>query len=105
MKEQMQVAGFQIIATVGEAKFLFMEAIYKAKENKIDEARELIKKGDEVFSNAHTMHFDLVQKEAQGEELPFSLLFMHSEDQLLSTETIKLMAIEFIDLYEKIDNL
>ncbi len=103
MKEQMQGAGFQIIATVGEAKSLFMEAIYKAKENKIEEAKELIKQGEEIFSNAHTMHFELVQKEAQGEDLPFSLLFMHAEDQLLSTETIKLMAIEIIDLYEKIN--
>ncbi len=103
MKEQMQATGFQIIATVGEAKSLFMEAIYKAKENKIDEAKELIKKGEGIFSNAHTMHFELVQKEAQGEDLPFSLLFMHAEDQLLSTETIKIMAIEMIDLYEKIN--
>ncbi len=103
MKEQMQGAGFQIIATVGEAKSLFMEAIYKAKENKIEEAKELIKQGEDIFSNAHTMHFELVQKEAQGEDLPFSLLFMHAEDQLLSTETIKIMAIEIIDLYEKIN--
>lgn len=96
MKEEMQTVAFQIIATVGEAKSLFVEAMYASREGEFDKAQELLDQGSEVFASAHGYHFDIVQKEAAGEDLPFSVMFMHAEDQLLSTETIKLMAEEII---------
>ncbi len=96
MKEELQAVAFQMIATVGEAKSLYVEAMYASRENDFEKAEELLNKGTEVFSSAHGLHFDLVQKEAQGEDLPFSIMFMHAEDQLLSTEVIKLMAEEIV---------
>ncbi len=96
MKEELQTVAFQIIATVGEAKSLFVEAMYASREGDFAKAEELLNKGSEVFASAHGFHFDIVQKEAQGEDLPFSVMFMHAEDQLLSTETIKLMAEEIV---------
>lgn len=96
MKEEMQTVAFQIIATVGEAKSLFVEAMYASREGDFDKAEELLNKGAEVFASAHAFHFDIVQKEAQGDDLPFSVMFIHAEDQLLTTETIKLMAEEII---------
>ena len=101
MKEKMQEMAFQIIAAVGGAKSSYVEAMYLSREGKFDEAKQLIKDGEELFSTAHTFHFDIVQKEAAGEELPFSVLFMHAEDQLLATETIKIMAEEIILLREE----
>lgn len=98
MLEQMQMTAFQIIATVGEAKSLYMEGIYLAKDHKFDEAIEKVKEGEKVFAEAHTLHFDLVQKEANGIELPFSLMLMHAEDQMLTTETIKILAEQIISL-------
>lgn len=104
MLEQMQMVAFQIIASVGEAKSLYMEALYLAREAKFDEANEKIAQGDKTYSEAHVLHFDLVQKEASGEELPFSLMLMHAEDQMLTTEIVKLMAVEIIELRKEINN-
>ncbi len=100
MKEEMQAIAFQIIAQAGSAKSSFIEAISYAKEGNFDQAKDKIKEGEEIFSGAHKLHFDIVSKEAQGMDVPFSILFMHSEDQLLNTETIKIMADEFIYLYQ-----
>ena len=104
MKEKLQMAAFQIIANVGTAKSCYVEAMYLAREGKFDEARKKIKEGDEVYSLGHHHHFEFVQKESQGEDIPFSIIFMHAEDQLLCTETIKLMAEEIIVLREEIKN-
>lgn len=104
MLEQMQMTAFQIIATVGEAKSLYMEALYLARDAKFDEAAAKIAEGDATYTHAHTLHFDLVQKEASGEELPFSLMLMHAEDQMLTTEIVKLMAVEIIELRKEIKN-
>ena len=98
MKEKMQEIGFQMIAQVGMAKSSYIEAMYFSRDKKFEEAEAKIKEGDDFFKEAHHLHFDLVQKEAQGEDLPFSILFMHAEDQLLNTETIKIMAEEIITL-------
>ncbi len=103
MKEELQTAAFQIIATVGEAKSLFVEAMYAARENDFVKAEELITKGKEVYASAHHFHFDLVQKEASGEDLPFSIMFMHAEDQLLTTEVVQLMAEEIVLLRKDIN--
>lgn len=103
--EQMQTVAFQIIAEVGTAKSMYMEAIRVAKEEKdFKQAREMMAEGVELATSAHSHHFEAVQKEAQGESLPFSIMFMHAEDQLLTTEVIKLMAEELIDLHETINS-
>lgn len=96
MKEEMQAVAFQIIATVGEAKSLFIEAMYASREGDFELAQKKLDEGSEVFAKAHSFHFDIVQKEASGDDLPFSVMFLHAEDQLLSTETIQLMAQEII---------
>lgn len=100
----MQEIAFQMIATVGTSKSLYMEAVYLSRAGKFEEAAVKLKEGDELFGDAHTLHFELVQKEAEGEELPFSILLMHAEDQMLTTEVIKLMAVEVIELRKEIKN-
>ncbi len=101
MKEQMQQTAFMLIAQAGTAKSMYIEAIQEAKKENFKEAQNKITEGDNIFNEAHKLHFDLVQKEAKGEDIPFSLLFMHAEDQLLNTETIKILSVEIIDLYKK----
>ncbi len=102
VKEQMQMAAFQMIATVGGAKSAYMEAIQLAKEGNPEEGLKKIEEGRQMMADAHHHHFAFVTKEAQGEDLPFSLMLLHAEDQLLTTEVIELMATEFVELYAKI---
>lgn len=101
MKEQMQTVAFQIIAEVGTAKSMFMEALSLAKEGKLEESKQMMAEGEELFSGAHKHHFDIIQKEAAGEDLPFSVIFMHAEDQLLTTELLKTLVVELIELNTK----
>jgi PTS system cellobiose-specific IIA component len=44
---------------------------------------------------------ELIQKEASGEKTEVNLLLIHTEDMLMSAESFRILAIEFIDLYEK----
>lgn len=98
---ELELVAFDIISAVGTAKSMYVEAIQNAKEGKLEEARKRIEEGDEIFVSGHHSHAKLVQKEANGEKVEFALLLMHAEDQLMSAETIKIMALEIIDLYEK----
>ena len=73
-----------------------------ASDGNIELAKAKIKEGEESFNGGHTAHGELIQKEASGEHVVPTLLLMHAEDQLMSAETIKVMALEIIKLNEKI---
>lgn len=94
---------FQIISAVGTARSMFIEAIQLAKEGKFDEARSSMEEGNEYFIEGHQAHAKLVQREASGEQLVFSLILVHAEDQFMSAENFKILGQEFIDLYERLE--
>lgn len=97
----LELISFQIISAVGTARSMYIEAIQLAKEGKIAEAREQIVEGEKVFTEGHHAHAQLIQQEANGEKVEFQLLLMHAEDQLMSAEGFKIIATEFIDVYER----
>ena len=97
----LELISFQIISAVGTARSMYIEAIQLAKEGMIAEAREQIVEGEKVFTEGHHAHAQLVQQEANGEKVEFQLLLMHAEDQLMSAEGFKIIATEFIVVYER----
>lgn len=99
--EGMELISFQIIAAVGSARSMYVSAIQEAKKGHIVQARKMLEEGQELFKQGHKAHAGLIQSEANGEKSEYSLLLMHAEDQLMTTEMFKLVAEEFIDLYDK----
>lgn len=103
-KEEMQMKAFEMIAIVGSAKSYFIESMEMAKEKRFDEAKKSIEEGRGLKNQAHQVHFDLIQLEAQGVDLPFSLILMHAEDQLLTSEVFQTMAEELLLLREELSS-
>ncbi|MGL4184100.1 MAG: PTS lactose/cellobiose transporter subunit IIA [Metamycoplasmataceae bacterium] len=100
--EQLGEISFRIITFAGEAKSEAMLAIFEAKKGNFEEANNKIEKAHKELLEAERQHAELVQQEAAGMEIKIPLLLMHAEDQLLSTQTLILMATEIIDLHKKI---
>lgn len=104
MNKEIELLLFQIISSVGTAKSLYIEAIGESKKNKFKEAENKIKEANSYFLKGHETHRDLIQMDAESSSVPFSLLLVHAEDLLMSADTFKILADEFIDLYKKIYN-
>ena len=100
--EGLEMAAFQIIAAVGSARSLYIEAIDLASEGNFDVARAKIKEGEEAFNGGHQAHGELLTKFANGELPPMDILMTHAEDQLMSAEAFGILANKFITLYEKL---
>lgn len=100
--DNLELISFQIISAVGMAKSSYIEAIHAAEKGDFDLAKEKIKEGEESFVGGHTAHASLIQKEASGEGVTPNILLMHAEDQLMSAETIKIMAQEIIKLNQRL---
>ncbi len=99
--EEFELTCMQMITNSGSAKSSYIEAIQKAKAGQPEEAERLMKEGDQFFTEAHSVHGNLLAQEASGEKVDFSLILMHAEDQMASTEMAKVMARELIELYQK----
>ena len=76
-----------------------------AEKGDFDLAKAKIKEGDQEFVKGHEAHAGLIQKEANGETVVPNILLMHAEDQLMSAETIKMMALEIIKLNQRLYSL
>lgn len=102
---ELELVAFEIISNVGMAKSLAIEAIRDARAFKFEDAEKKIEEAKEYLVNGHHAHAGLITKEAEGEKLQFSLIIMHAEDQLMSAETIKDLAIELIEMNKTIKSI
>ena len=103
--EYLGEVAMEIIAYAGVAKSKYIEAIKKARIYQFEEGIRLITEGDEMMQTVYDTHLKLLQKEATDNEAQSSLLVMHAEDQLMNSETMKLMALEMIEVYKQIQEM
>ncbi|MBO4402047.1 MAG: PTS lactose/cellobiose transporter subunit IIA [Selenomonadaceae bacterium] len=104
--EGLELTAFEIISAVGTARSSYIEAIQRAKAGDFEEAKKMIAEGDEMFVQGHHAHAGLLQVEAeQGQGSAVSLIILHAEDQLMSAEGFKTIALEFIDLYQRLEKI
>jgi len=104
LKELMEEIDFRIIAAVGTARSIYIEALECAKQGDFETAHAKIAEADEIFVGGHDAHHDLLGLQGEGTELPFDLMLVHAEDQMMSAECFKVMVLELIALYEKLSH-
>ena len=93
-----------LILHSGEVRSYSMEAIQAAKRGNIEEAKELIEKADKEQVESHKVQPSLIQNEAAGNKAEVSLLLVHAQDHLMTSMTLKDLAVELIDIHEIIQS-
>lgn len=91
---------FQLILYSGNARSKIIQSLREYREGNIEGSEALLKESEQELAVAHDVHFQLVQKEAQGEKIDFSMLFMHAEDHLMSTITMKELVVELLEIFK-----
>ncbi|WP_274964151.1 PTS lactose/cellobiose transporter subunit IIA [Tepidanaerobacter syntrophicus] len=90
-----------IIVNGGNARSHAMTAIQLAKSGKIEEAKKEIREAEEDLAKAHEIQTQIIQDEASGNPKEVTLLMVHAQDHLMNAMTVKDLAQEFIDVYER----
>ncbi len=96
---------FNIISNVGTARSNYIEAIQAVKNEKPEEAKQLMSEGSKAYSLGHKVHMEFIQKEASGDTVIPTLLLIHAEDLMMSAEVFMLMAEEFMSLYTELSEI
>ena len=92
--EKLSAIALQLISYGGCAKSMYVEALNLAKKNEFEKADAKIAEADNMIANAHKLHLELLQMEAEENMPQVSLLIVHAEDQIMNCETIKIMVLE-----------
>jgi len=98
MDEMTEVA-FQIILYAGNGKSSAMEAIQEAKKGDFSAADRLIEEAGEELGKAHHYQTNLLKKEANGEKNFINVMLIHSQDHLMTSMTVRDLAVEIIEIY------
>lgn len=103
--KEMNQLSFTIILHAGNARSSAMEAITSAKQFDFTKAKDKITESKEELTLAHQEQTALLQEEAAGKETSLSIILIHAQDHLMSAITVKDLAHEMIEMYEKIQRL
>ncbi|HEY4537768.1 MAG TPA: PTS lactose/cellobiose transporter subunit IIA [Erysipelothrix sp.] len=103
-QELLDKISFKIIASSGEARSHFIEAMTLASNNDFASAQKAIEEGYLSQQKAYVYHYDLIENEL-NQKIPINMLVIHAEDTLSSTEIIKVMAENAIKQYRRLNAL
>jgi PTS system cellobiose-specific IIA component/PTS system lactose-specific IIA component len=99
-KLNLEEACFRIIAFSGEAFAKLMEALKLCRNDDYAGAEKTIKEASDLLNQAHNVHTELLVKESNGEEIGYSVLLTHAQDNMMNTILAKTFAEEMMEMYK-----
>ena len=96
-------AAMQIIILAGDARKLTFEAGDALAAADFAKAAEQLDVAQDKVRDAHRIHTDCIQAAAAGEHLPYSMLFTHAPDPLMTVNSEFRLVRKLAGVFEAID--
>jgi len=103
--EQLEMAIMNIIINAGDCKNHAYMALGMVNEGKYEEAEKEIELANDALAKAHDSQTEMIQKEASGEKIELSLLFVHAQDHLMTAISEKNLIEQIIELRKVVNTL
>lgn len=100
--EQSQMVAFTLILHSGNARALVHEAMDAMREGKFDEADQKLQEAEDELTLAHQSQTELLQEFSRGTEIEIQIIMVHAQDHLMTTMTLKEVALELEHVYKKL---
>lgn len=97
-------AAMQIIILAGDARRLTFEAGDALAEADFIQSDDLLEQAQQKVREAHTIHTDCIQASAAGQPLPYSMLFTHAQDTLMTVNSEFRMVKKLAAIFQSIDH-
>ncbi|MBX4132468.1 PTS cellobiose transporter subunit IIA [Frischella sp. Ac48] len=99
--EDIQLVAFTIILHSGNAKMKIHSAFEAMRKADFIAANQLLEEANEEILQAHKSQTELLQNYANGTKIDMEIIMVHAQDHLMTTMTLREMAIEMSYLYEQ----
>lgn len=96
---------FSIIVHGGNARAKAYDALKAAQQYDFDSAKEFMQEAEKEIGKAHKIQTEIIQKEAGGEKVDITVLFVHAQDHLMTAIAEKSLIENMIELYKRIEKL
>lgn len=103
--EQLEMAIMNIIINAGDCKNHAYMALSMVNEGKYKEAEKELELANDALAKAHDSQTEMIQKEASGEKIELSLLFVHAQDHLMTAISEKSLIEQIIELRKVVNTL
>lgn len=101
-QEELQVAAFEIILHSGTARTNVHEAFAAMREGRYELAQERLDAANTELVEAHRAQTKLLQDYASGLEIKIEIIMVHAQDHLMTTMTLREVALEMLVLHQKV---
>jgi len=91
-----------VIIHAGNARGLVNQALRAADAGDLAAGAAQIGAAEEELRAAHRIQMEMIQSEARGETMAFSILLVHAQDTLMVAMSEVNMAKHMLDLYKKL---
>lgn len=96
---------FDIISNAGEARSILMGVIQDSEKGVFTDYEQHLKDADERIKDAEKAHFKIISSEAKQKVVPFNVLLVHAEDQMMAAEIIRDLACSIVKANRRIAEL
>jgi len=103
-QEELQMVAFQIILHSGNSRTLVHEAFQAMRTDDFAVVEQKLEEANKELTEAHKAQTSLLQQYASGEEIKIEIIMVHAQDHLMTTMTLREMAVEMLHLYRRINN-
>lgn len=85
-EEKIDVAAvaMSVIINAGDGRVCIDKAMDSLAELDFEAAESSLQEADEKFLEAHKAQTEMIQRQAGGEDVEYSLLFVHAQDTLMT---------------------
>ncbi|WP_315067544.1 PTS lactose/cellobiose transporter subunit IIA [uncultured Clostridium sp.] len=103
--DELEMAIMNIIINAGDCKNHSYMALNNVNEGKYDEADAELQLANDALTKAHDGQTMFLQKEAGGDKIELSVLFVHAQDHLMTAITEKNLIEQIIELRKVVNTL
>jgi PTS system cellobiose-specific IIA component len=103
--EELELAIMNIIINAGDCKNHAYMALNSVNEGNYEEAEKEMELANDALAKAHEGQTMFLHKEANGEKVDISVLFVHAQDHLMTAITEKNLIEQIMELRKIINTL
>ena len=100
--EEIQVIAFEIILHSGNSHTNIHEAFAAMRHKDFELSEKKLKMSNDELMLAHKSQTKLLQNYAAGTKIDMEIILVHAQDHLMTTMTLREMAIEMQNLYKEV---
>lgn len=80
-------AAMKVILNASQGRDKIDESVIHIKDKNFGEAERLLNEAEKYIVKAHKSQTSVIQTQSAGEDLEYSLLFIHAQDTLMTINT------------------